>query len=320
MILVIPCTANCQGAPVAVPGRQGTATKVLFVGNSLTFTNDMPEMFRNLAAASGKAVHVEQATIGGVDLRHLVSSPLVMNKVNEAEWDYVVLQSDDISAFPDMHPIEIDTLESFKEAIYRKNPASQIIYTMIWGLRDGVAVWELNGELVYYSYEEYFRKIYAGTLFIADAADLRIAPVGWAWCSAIADDPDNSMLLFSGDKAHPALQGSYLMACVMFASIFPDSTADIAFYSTIPVEKAKYCQKKAIFAREKFRCGLPSDSQDALALAQHLAGKPAALPCPGHCADIDGNGKLDAVDLVALVSQTTAEPTQPGPIRHALKQ
>lgn len=71
------------------------------------------------------------------------------------------------------------------------------------------------------------------------------------------------------------------MACVMYASIFPNSNADIAFFSRIPVEKAKYYQKKAIFAREKFLCGLPSDRQDALALAQHLAGKPAVLPCPG---------------------------------------
>ena len=89
-------------------------------------------------------------------------------------------------------------------------------------------------------------KIYEGTLFVANATNLIIAPVGWAWYSAVMDDAANKPLLFDSDGAHPSLHGSYLMACVMNAVIFQNSDTAIGFYSSLPVEKAKYYQKKAV--------------------------------------------------------------------------
>lgn len=89
-------------------------------------------------------------------------------------------------------------------------------------------------------------KIYEGTLFVANATNLMIAPVGWAWYSAVLDDAANKHLLFDSDGAHPSFHGSYLMACVMNAVIFQNSDTAIGFYSSIPVEKAKYYQQKAV--------------------------------------------------------------------------
>lgn len=235
----------CQSKPAPVPTSE-EGMKVLFIGNSLTYYNNMPQMFDSLATTSGKEVYVDQATVGGKPLWQLLHDQSVIDKINEKQWDYVVLQSDDITAFPDMYNDEIETLEEFKNIILLNNPSSQIIYTMIWGLRDGVTVLELNGQYIYYSYEEYMKKIYAGTLFVANATNLMIAPVGWAWYSAVLDDASNKPLLFASDGAHPSLQGSYLMACVMNAVIFQNRDTSIGFYSSIPVEKAKYYQQKAV--------------------------------------------------------------------------
>lgn len=126
---------------------------------------------------------------------------------------------------------------------------------MIWGLRDGVAVKELNDEIVYYSYEVYFKKIYERTISISNTVNLNIAQVGWTWHSVISENTDDKTLLFSADKAHPALHGSYLMACVMNATIFKDSNTNIEYYSGIQKEKAQYYQQKAVTVTINFKNG-----------------------------------------------------------------
>lgn len=259
VLLIFPLISNCRNEgsiePNMEPAFNEAEKKVLFIGNSLTYYNNMPDIFKNLASASGKKVYVNQATIGGVDFRYLVKAKSVISKINEMKWDFIVLQSDDITAFGDMYQTEINALESIKKIIYQNNPSSKILYTMIWGLRDGVEVRELNGENVYYSYDEYFKKIYEGTIEISKAVDINISPVGWAWHSAISENTENKKLLFSEDKAHPALHGSYLMACVMNAAIFNDGNAKIEYYAGIQEEQAKYYQQKAVTAIKNYKNG-----------------------------------------------------------------
>ena len=84
--------------------------KIIFIGNRLTYFNNMPDMVAQLAETAHKTVLVDQATVGGVALRNLVNNPGIIAKINANNWDYVVLQSDDITAFPDMYQIEINTL------------------------------------------------------------------------------------------------------------------------------------------------------------------------------------------------------------------
>jgi hypothetical protein len=146
LLISMTCHSNFTSGSNA-----GQAIKILFIGNSLTYYNNMPQMFDSLATASGNEVYVDQATVGGKPLWQLLHDQTVIDKINEKQWDYVILQSDDITAFPDMYYMEIETLESFKDIILMNNPSTQIICTMIWGLRDGVTVKELNGQYVYYS-------------------------------------------------------------------------------------------------------------------------------------------------------------------------
>ena len=145
-----------------------------------------------------------------------------------------------------MYEIEINTVNAFKNIISQNNSSTQIIYTMIWGLRDGITLQELNGSIVNYSYDDYMHKIYDGTIYIAKATKVMIAPVGWAWHAAISADVAKKMLLFDADKTHPALRGSYLMACVMNAVIFQDKNTAIAFYSGISAGEAADYQQIAV--------------------------------------------------------------------------
>lgn len=200
-------------------------TKILFVGNSLTFYNSMPDIFHHICTTAGKHVWVEQASLAGKSLRQLIESDVILKKIASREWDIVVLQSDDITAFPDMIHMEELVVQRFKNVIVQKSPHATIWYQLLWGLRDGVEVLEINGQKIYYSYEEYFEKIRKGTVYLASKCSVNISPVGWAWQTIRRSHPEID--LFSGDGAHPGPEGSFLTAAVHFSAIYHESCSGL---------------------------------------------------------------------------------------------
>ena len=217
-------------------GGLSDTTKVLFIGNSLTYFNNMPNMVQQIAQKAGKMILAESATISGLALRHIVNNTSIHNKIRSNDWDYIILQSDDISAFPDMYTIELNTLSTFMKIIAENNESTKIIYQMIWGLRNGVNVQELNGEFVYYSYWDYIVKIYNGTIYIADNKNLIISPVGWAWRQCRMENPE--IELFSSDNAHPSYKGSYLCAAVHYAILFQEDCSENPYNGDLSEQEA----------------------------------------------------------------------------------
>jgi len=209
--------------------------KVLFIGNSLTGFNDLPGLFQELSIESGKSVYVDKCYHYGQVLRNYINDQRLIDKIDEKEWDYVILQSDDITAFDDMYNIEINTLTKCKEYIHANNPNTKIIYEMIWGLRDGYYGW--------YTYGEYIYLIYNGTLYIADQLDLIVAPVGWAWKKCKSLNPE--IELFAADKAHPTYPGSYLGASVFYNIIWQEKIENNSFYGQLSGDKSTFLQSVA---------------------------------------------------------------------------
>lgn len=56
---------------------------------------------------------------------------------------------------------------------------------------------------------------------IADELNAMVAPVGIAWKKALAVDPN--LVLHQADKSHPNPKGSYLAACVFYATLLDRS-------------------------------------------------------------------------------------------------
>lgn len=214
-------------------------TKVLFIGNSLTYSNNLPGMLVELASAEGKNLEVDTWTLAGVSLRAHANSSDIYTKINQKKWDYVILQSDDITAFDDMYNIEINCINKLLTGIRSNHSESKVIYQMVFGLENGVDI-PNEGK---YSYEEYMNKIYTGTLYIANQLNLQIAPVGWAWKTARAEKSD--IVLFAADGAHPALRGSYIGACVFYSTIFGERLSENTYHSMLSAEEAYYLQNLA---------------------------------------------------------------------------
>ena len=64
--------------------------KILFLGNSYTYFNDLPAMVRNLASAAGLSATTSSNTPGGQTLQGHTSTSI--GTINSGNWDVVVLQ------------------------------------------------------------------------------------------------------------------------------------------------------------------------------------------------------------------------------------
>jgi hypothetical protein len=66
--------------------------KVLFIGNSYTFSNNLPEIFGKLMIAGGHEVEVTQSTFGGWSLSNHAMANETLDQITANDWDYVILQ------------------------------------------------------------------------------------------------------------------------------------------------------------------------------------------------------------------------------------
>ena len=173
--------------------------RVLFIGNSHTFLNYMPQMLTELVRAAGRGVvlHAEQSVGDGASLEWHWNHAATPEKIAARRWDYVVLQ--DRSAGP------LEDRESFErygrllEATIRAQGARTVFY-MTWAKRARPETQALLSEAY-------------GT--IARELGALLAPVGSAWQRAQQLDPE--ILLHHADGRHANPAGSYLAACVFFA-------------------------------------------------------------------------------------------------------
>ncbi|MCB0764529.1 MAG: hypothetical protein KDB84_07475, partial [Flavobacteriales bacterium] len=67
-------------------------TSVLFIGNSYTYVNDLPNTFRQLALSLGDTVVVGSSAPGGYTLfQHSTYAP-TLAAIASRPWDYMVMQ------------------------------------------------------------------------------------------------------------------------------------------------------------------------------------------------------------------------------------
>lgn len=226
--------------------------EILFIGNSFLMWGNalIPEEFTSLAQAAGKKVIMEKYIHGGKTLDFISTSAPAEEKINRRFWDYVILQgSPFVIAFPDSHHIINpqygqhllrEGLERLIAKIKNKSPKAKILYFMPWAYEDGVS-W-IPGRTE--SYTDMQMLIISNTLTETQGLNLSIAPVGYAWNEVMQEGPDDHYL-FDRDFSHPSERGSYLGACVVFASVYGrygDPTPDIGYYANLPKNEALHFQ------------------------------------------------------------------------------
>lgn len=218
--------------------------RVLFIGNSYTYFNDMPETVHKIAATQGVNLSYTQFTPGGYFLSGHVKTKELIQSIKKGGWDYVIMQEQ--SAAPSM-PTQTVLQNTYPPAhtldslIRTYNEQAKVIFYMTWGHKDGcqdeVANYPLNS-----TYEGMQERLKTSYLEMAYQNNAWCAPVGMAWERIRVERPD--YILYMPDRSHPSALGSYLVANVIFSTIYqrPYQTQEIP---GCPVEQAEYIQQVA---------------------------------------------------------------------------
>ena len=69
-----------------------SSRKVLFIGNSYIYTNDLPNMIKTLASGCGDTLEYSQSTPGGCTFQNHLSNSTTLSLIQQGGWDHVVLQ------------------------------------------------------------------------------------------------------------------------------------------------------------------------------------------------------------------------------------
>ena len=202
--------------------------KVLFIGNSFTYVENMPDLFRNIAESAGYKVKIQMYAPGGVSVGDIsqgtqahMNNPVVYENIRSDKWDYVVLQDNqgrfvyDYGQFPSSSLVIQGHLQ-IRDSVIKNNNCAKMVWFAGWGMKNGMPPYGNNGI-------EMIDRIAANYRFLNDSAHEIIAPIGEAWKRIIITNP--AFDLWSQDETHPSLEGAFLTANVIYATIFRDNPA-----------------------------------------------------------------------------------------------
>ena len=233
LVLFTRCSSNEpeNNNPVA------EGTKILFIGNSLTFYNDVPGIFANFADRTNKQLFIGTSLIGGATLQEHSLNVETVDLIFQYDWDYVVLQGGGYNAaFPEYFDEVLQPAKLLKNFILSNKPDSKIIYFMSFAAPDSV-----EANLTELTYDVFQTMIYNGALKLADSLDCMVAPLGAAWRTVVEDRPD--IIMYNPDGIHQSPAGAYLEACVYYATIFQESCEGIEYYGEMTPGIAGYLQQ-----------------------------------------------------------------------------
>lgn len=234
LVLCLLLLASYGCLPATCDNTQGDCLRILFIGNSYTFVNDLPNTFAKLAYSGDHQVEVGMLGEGGWTLADQINSPDLTHTLLSSKWDDVIVQEQ--SQIPSveesrnlvMYPAARVLIGKIRDA--GANP----IFFETWAHRDGMPE---NGMP---DFEAMQYQIDVGYLSIAQELNVPVAPVGDAWFSALKQNPQ--LGLWQQDGSHPTEQGTYLAACVFYAVIFQESPQGLSYLGNVPAETAHQLQ------------------------------------------------------------------------------
>jgi hypothetical protein len=146
VIVVAFLTLSCSSTTACIRGSgPPSCLRILFVGNSYTYVNDLPGMFAQLAKAGGRRVETGMVAPGGWTLSAHAGSAETLSKLKSSKWDVVVLQEQ--SQVPAVEPARTQAMYPAGRLLVRqiKDVGATPIFFVTWARRDGWAEKGLPG-------------------------------------------------------------------------------------------------------------------------------------------------------------------------------
>ncbi|MEP7264571.1 MAG: T9SS type A sorting domain-containing protein [Bacteroidota bacterium] len=221
----------------SVTSAQSVTKRVLFLGNSYTYVNDLPATIANVAFSMSDSLIYDSYTPGGYSIGNHSLDPNSLAKIMTGNWDYVVLQgqsyefvtTDPFTFSPAPYVHKLDSL------IKVYNSCSETILYMTWARKNGDPgscpnyPWLCNYHLM-------DSVIHLNYMLVADSNNAVVSPAGGVWNYIRQQFPN--IELYQADESHPSEAGTYAAACCFYTTIFRKNPALISFNSTLSTADA----------------------------------------------------------------------------------
>jgi PKD repeat protein len=222
-------------------GLHAQDLKVLFIGNSYTAVNDLPNLFRNLALSTGDHVTISSNTPGGSTFQNHCSNQSA-TLIQQGGWDYVVLQEQSqLPSFP-LSQVQSECFPyavQLNQMVETNSPCGETVFYMTWGRKYGdpdnagsfppLATYEGMDSLLY---ERYMQMTVDNNAIVS--------PVGRVWRYLRTNHPE--IELYDSDNSHPSLAGSYAAACSFYTTILRKDPTLTTYNPGIPQNTAQIIQ------------------------------------------------------------------------------
>jgi hypothetical protein len=211
-------------------------TRILFIGNSFTYYNNMPLMVKAFADSAGINVVTGMHAPGGVsvgdtaqgNMAHM-NNPVLFALIRSRKWDFAVIQDNqgrfvrDSGVFSGASKVVQGHL-NIMDSVKANNDCAKIILFGGWAWKNGMPPYGNTGV-------ESIKRILVNYCVLNDTMKEIISPIGEAWMKVVSYLP--SVNLWDTDDAHPSYEGSYLTASTIFSSIFNLPAKTINYNGTI---------------------------------------------------------------------------------------
>ena len=218
---------------------------VLFLGNSYTYVNNLPQLIKDIALANGDTLLFDSNCPGGQTYQGHFNDVTSLSKINAQAWDCVVLQAQ--SQEPSFSPSQVNSQTlpyavRLDSIIQQNNACTETLFFETWGRKNGDAsnCGSYAPVCTYLGMQDRLRASYK---LFADTTYSIMSPAGEAWRKSIALNP--GLELYQSDQSHPSLEGSYLTACVFYEVLFHKSVLTNTYTAGISTGAVSFLQQIA---------------------------------------------------------------------------
>lgn len=211
---------------------QSDTVRVLFIGNSYTSVNNLPNEFVLCANSAGFNVSAASSAPGGYTFQQHLSNASTQGLIQQGNWDFTILQEQSqIPSFP-LSQVEVECFPfaaSLNDSIEKYSPCGETVFYQTWGRENGdsqnCASWPPI--CTYEGMDSLLRMRYQT---MADTNQAIVSPVGAVRRYLREHFPD--LVLYAADGSHPSPLGTYAAACTFTTAMFRISPDLITYTNT----------------------------------------------------------------------------------------
>jgi hypothetical protein len=203
------------GPDAGTTGDAGWQLRVLFIGNSFTYVNDLPSMLAAIAATCGvpPSISVDEVVQGAATLQTHWDNGIAQAWIADGGYTHVALQDQSLEpTFAGSEDLFFQYAQKFGDLIVAAGADPTWFVTWAYGAGDGIYPdpidnpAEMQDELTT-AYDSAARNFPTSVLACA----------GPAFQQAIAQHPE--IALQQSDLHHPTVAGTYLAACTFYVAL-----------------------------------------------------------------------------------------------------